>query len=586
MNFNRFFQELKRRRVYQVAITYGITAWLLAQVASLATTSFEAPVWVMKFIILFLLVGFPIALVVGWVFELTPEGIVKTPSLEEEKQVARSDNHQFNRRLNWVLGGIIGVLVLLLIYLSFGVENRVGFSKENEGIKSIAVLPFDSYTTEEEHQYFAEAIADEIRSQLLNVNGLKVVSGYSSKYYKGQNFSPKQVGDELGVDYILQGNVQQLANSVKVGVELSHTQSNNLEWSPSPFERNMEDIFRLENDIAQQIVSQLRVRISSEEKEELESLPTENPQAYQLFLRAQELLHRNRANIAELDQATDLFKQAIMLDPNFDRAHLGLAEAYMEYCLWGRISAFDGANKALNAVFRVSDNTSAEYIGLLGAINFNRREKDLAEDFLERSLEMNSNFLLAQVRLAWMVANDGDIDKAISLMNAAQSLDPKDPIHYGYKGFVWYYSGDFEKAMSTLDEGLAIHPDDNWLKWVKGYIYSGMGEYEKAIEQFTNRTVARQTNWMIGYCYGKLGETEKARFVLDYLLNRRKQGHVPAHMIASVYMGLGDFEKTIDWLEIDEKEGGHEHFYWGIPNDIKFDPLKDIARFQALIDRL
>ena len=480
---------------------------------------------------------------------------------------------------------LTALLIAAIAYLAFNQDKKGVNSKS--GKPSIAVLPFDSYDTNTENQFFAEAIADEVRSQLLSFKEMKVISGYSSKYYKGQNVSLKQVGEELGVEYLLQGKVQKLPNSVKVAVELSHTQTNNLEWAPTTFERKMEDLFRLENDIASQIVDRLQVHLTKEEQAELAVIPSENPEAYQLFLQGQELMYRNRTNFNEIDQAIELFEQATSLDPTFDRAYLSLAEAYLDFSLWGRISAHDAADEALNAIFRISSgHQTAEYFGVLGAINLNRREKDLAKQFLERSLAMNPNYLLAKVRLAWINFAEDNLEEANALLGAAHELDPKNPTYYGLMGYTWYYDRQFEKGLATVREGLALHPEDNFLKWTLGYIYSGMGEYEKAIETFTSRSVGRQTNWMIGYCYAKIGETENARFVLDYLLNRRQQRHVPAHMIASIYIGLEEYEKALDWLEIDVKEGGHEHFYWGMKSDVKYDPIRGKARFRALLEEI
>ena len=521
------------------------------------------------------------------VYALSNEGF----PVPDEKDVSGklSPEHRANakavqhKKLIKLVGGLLFILALTCFfwwYNAYRVPQLISNSH------SIAVLPFDNYADIEDQSYFAEAISDEIRSQLSSINDLKVISGYSSKYYKGQGLSSAEIGKELGVSYILGGTVQRLENTVKVGIELSNSQSGELVWSPAPFERDLDNIFDLENEISQQIVKQLRVRLTSAEQKAFVAAPTSNPEAYQLFLRAQELMDRNRTNVAELNQAIELLKQATALDPTFDRAHLALAESYMDFCLWGRIPPKEGVELALNAIFKVKNIESAEYQGILGSINFNRREIDLARELLEKSLAINSNYLLAQVRLAWIYNTEGRNNEALELIDAAISNDPLDPVYYGYKGFLHYYNRQYEQGLDDIREGLKLYPEDNFLKWTHGFMLSGLGRYTDALEVLESRTVARQTNWMIGYCYSRLGKQEKAREILNYHLERRSNGHVPAHMIAAQYVGLEDYEEAINWLEVDVNEGGHEHFYWGMKMDIKYDPLRENPRFQQLMVRV
>jgi TolB-like protein/Tfp pilus assembly protein PilF len=486
-------------------------------------------------------------------------------------------------KFKWKAGRMVMGIFLLLFSGFFIYRNYVGPPTTEDGIQSVAVLPFDNYSSKEEHQFFAEAIADQIRSQLLKIKNLNVISGYSSKHFKGLNLSSEEIGKKLGVTYIVQGNVQRSDDLIKVGVELSNTQTNNLEWSPDPFEQDISDLFKLENKIAKQIVAQLSIRLTPKEQAQLNALSTQNPEAYQIYLQADELLHRNRSNMTELNQAIDLFQKATALDPEFDEAFLGLAEAHLTSCLWGRIAAKEGLPLAQAALKNVEDQESAEYNAVMGAINYNQGDLTTAEHMLERALSLKPNLVLPYFRLAWIKNMKGQKEAAYALIDAAHASDPLDPIYYNYKGLLCYYNQDFQEGIDIIDDGLSEYANDNFLKWTKGYLLSGMGEYNKAIDILTNRSVAKQTNWVIGYCYGKRGDTEKAQAVLDHLLSKRKLGHVPAHMIASVYIGMGDKENAIKWLVINAKEGGHEHFHLGLGQDIKFDPLKGDLRFEALI---
>ena len=489
--------------------------------------------------------------------------------------------HRSTRSKKQLFRSVIAVLALFLtglfVYTQF-VATEPGASV----VRSVAVLPFDNYSSKEEHQFLAEAIADQVRSQLLRIQNLKVISGYSSKHYKGLNLSSDQIGKELGVTYIVQGSVQRSDDIVKVGVELSNTKTNNLEWSPDPFEQDIKDIFLLENEIARQIVTQLSIRLTPTEEARLNAVSTKNPEAYEDYLRADELLNRNKSNMAELDQAIDLYKEAIELDPEFDEAYTGLAQAHLTYCMWGRISANEGLALAQESLDHVKNKESGNYYSVLGAINYNQKDLKTAEYLLEKALSISPNIAMAYFRLAWIKNMKGNREAAFDLIDEGHASDPLDPIYYNYKGLLSYYNQEWPEGLAIIDAGLKKFPTDNFLKWTKGYLLAGQGNYAEAIKTFTNRSVARQTNWMIGYCYGKIGDIEKAEAVLNHLLSKRKLGHVPAHMIAAVYMGMGDRENAIKWLIINEEEGGHEHFHLGLGSDIKFESLKDDPRFQTL----
>jgi TolB-like protein len=499
----------------------------------------------------------------------------------KEAKLKRSSSQK-----NWkVWAPIAFVALILVVYFLkdlIPTQNVAAIDGDNH-VKSIAVLPFDNYTANEDNPFFAEAISNEIRSQLVGLKDLRVISRSSSKHYKGMNLSTKQIGEELNAGYILEGSVQRTANSVKISVELSNAKTEDLAWSPAPYERLSDDIFLLQNEIASQVVSQLKVQLSSQEKRKFEEASTENPEAYDAFLSGQELLQRDGGALNDLDEAVEYFKKAISLDSGFDRAYLGLAETYLAYVFWGRLSPKAAIVRATNAVEKVSDKTSGDYFGTLGSINFYKFQRDSALTNLNEALRLNPNHLMTYIKLAWIYSHDGNFEDAIDLLDQAQLLDPKSTSYEGYKAFICHYARQYDRGIDMLLEVLKDYPDDNWNNWVLGYLYAASGKNDMAIKTFQSRSVGQSTNWMLGYAYGMSGQNEKAQEILDFQLERRKNRHVPAYMIATIYLGMKDFDKTFEWLERDIEEGGQGQFIWGLSRDSKLDPLRGYPRFQALL---
>lgn len=453
---------------------------------------------------------------------------------------------------------------------------------------SIAVLPFDNYITDPQQQYLANGIADEIRTQLLSIHDLKVISRASSKFYKEKLMTLKSMGDEMQVTYILEGTVQQAQNKVKVGVQLSNPITDEIEWTLKPIERNLEDIFTLENEIAKKIVEELKIELSDQEIDQLDKIPTKNAAAYEYFKRAKELLYRGGGVIAELDKSVTFFKKAIELDPKFSRAYIGLAETYLEYIYWGREKpvkildlAFENAVRAMEL-----DDSNGECYGILGAIKFFRYEKNAAIFYLDRALELSPNAVRAYDMLAWVAVMNGDKNTAIQYFEKISSLDPLSPKQKGNIGHFYYFFRQFDEGIKILTETAKSNPDDNWIKWMLGFLQTGKGDFEAAIETFKSRTVkSNSTNWMLGYVYAKCGRIDEAEEILQYLLKKREESFVPAHMIATVYIGLGNEDKALEWLNIDVQDGRNQPFFAGLNTDIRFDSIRDNPRFQAMLVR-
>jgi TolB-like protein len=280
VNLRNFFGELKRRNVYKVAIAYAVIAWLLIQAGSILFPTFEAPGWVMKVFVAIIAAGFPIALVLAWAFELTPEGIKRTEDVAPHETMTP----RTGRKIDFVIIWVFALVIALLLYDRY----RAGktSSSSNALQKSIAILPFENLSEEKANAYFAEGIQDEILTKLAAVRDLKVISRTSTAKYQSKPDNLKTVAQELGVSTILEGAVQRAGDKVRVNVQLIDSNSDAHLWAKS-YDRELKDVLAVESEVAEQIADALKANLSPSESHVLAAVRTQNTEAYDLFLRAQ-----------------------------------------------------------------------------------------------------------------------------------------------------------------------------------------------------------------------------------------------------------------------------------------------------------
>ena len=462
--------------------------------------------------------------------------------------------------------------------------------KDKTNERSIAVLPFSNETSDASQQFFVDGLGDELRSLLLSVDGLKVIARSSSVAYQGKAYSMAQLAKELQVEYVLEGHVSQHENQLRLDIELNHTYSNKQIWAMPSIKVNLEDVHSVQSEIALSVASELRVMLSEDEKNKLAKVSTSNNDALVAYQKGLELLYRGYGKVQELSNAMDCFKKAIDLDPDFAKAYIGIADVYLEHLFWGRLPAVEVVENAKEAALKALklDPSSGEVFGVLGAINIvqrGKREQAFAD--LNKAIELSPSYLGAYEKLAFIHTFNQNFEEAKRLFEIAQELDPLSTLHIGNMGHAYYYNDLFDEGMDYIRNKLVDFPNDPWLLWIYAYLLSGAGDYQGAVDVLSQRsTSGRKSNWMLGYNYGMLGKVEEARAVLDYHIQKSKLDFVPAYMVATIYMGLGDKEACMDWLEKDWEQGGLGLFFDGLRSDPKFVRLHGEARFQALLDQL
>src|SRR6478672_3440874 len=305
-----FFDEVKRRKVYRVAAAYIIAAGGAIQLASAAFPAWELPNWALRLVIVLLLLGFPIALMLAWAYDITAEGIRATPTIATPRS---------HRRRNIIM--LVATGVILSAAAGFFLLPRVSARKID---KSIAVLPFQSLSGEKENAYFADGIQDDVLTNLSKIGDLKVISRTSVMPYRGKPSNVREIGKALGVATILEGSVRRVGNRVRVNVQLIDASNDEHLWAED-YDRDLTDVFAIQTDLAQKIAYELQAKLSPAEKAQIERKPTQNGEAYLTFVQAHDLFTRPDRFRADTEKAEQLFEQATRLDPTFAGAFAGLA---------------------------------------------------------------------------------------------------------------------------------------------------------------------------------------------------------------------------------------------------------------------
>ncbi|HJX25823.1 MAG TPA: hypothetical protein VJ252_06680, partial [Chthoniobacterales bacterium] len=345
MKIDNFFAELKRRNVYKVAVAYAVVSWLLIQAASILLPTFEAPAWVMKVLVLVIIFGFPVALILSWAFEITPEGIKLESEIEPNKSIARRTGRKI----------VALTIALAVVAAGLFVYQLVRSKSETSGLptsatipnKSIAVLPFDNLSRDPDNAYFCEGVQDEILTRLAKVADLKVISRTSTQHFKSTPDNLPQIAKQLGVAHILEGSVQKASDQVRVNVQLINALTDAHLWADT-YDRKLTDIFAVESDIAKTIAETLQARLTGSEKSSIAKTPTVNPEAYELYLKGRFFAEKRTG--ADLRKSIEYYDQAIAKDPGYPLAYVGLADSHLLLTAYGAISTKEAASPARAAL--------------------------------------------------------------------------------------------------------------------------------------------------------------------------------------------------------------------------------------------
>jgi TolB-like protein/lipoprotein NlpI len=578
VNPKNFFAELKRRNVYKVAIAYALVGWLLIQIATQVFPFFEIPNWGVRLMVLIIALGFPIALILAWAFELTPEGVKRTETVESEGRTARS------RGRAWIYVVIVaGVLSAGLFFLGSH-SNKQGAAGEAPA-KSIAVLPFENLSHDPDNTYFAEGIKDELLARLSKVADLKVISIRSIEQLKSSPDDLTQIARKFGVANILAGSVQRSTDQVRVSVQLVKGESNAHLWADT-FDRKMTDIFAIESDVAKIIAEKLQAKLTGSEESAIFAKPTENVEAHQLYLQGRYFWNRRTGE--NLKKALSYFQQAVEKDPGYALAYAGISDSCTLIPVYGAGTPKDyyprakvAAEKALQL-----DSMLGEAHASLANVLF--RYFKLAESTreFERSIELNPNYPTAH---QWygrlMLLMLGQFDRAIAEVKRAVELDPVSPIIHADLGTIYTFARRYDEAIEQFRHTLELDPQFYWghrqlglALELKGSTVEAIAEYQKALQLSDDPRVLA----FIGHAEASTGRQNEARAILAKLTEMAKTRYVSGYSFAAIHLALGEKDQALDGLEKDARErNGFEINF--VKVDPYLDPLRSDPRFEALV---
>jgi TolB-like protein/cytochrome c-type biogenesis protein CcmH/NrfG len=457
VNRTNILTELKRRNVYRAAVAYGVVAWFLTQLTTQVLPLFEIPNSAMRFVVIALVVGFPIAMLLAWVYEFTPEGIVRTEDLHPAQ--ARSIQRATGRILDFI---IIGALLLVIAMLIIG---RLPFYRQTgESIsqKSIAVLPLENLSRDPDNAYFSDGIQGEILTKLAGIGDLKVISRSSTAKYKSKPEDLKTVARELGVATMLEGSVQKAGDKVRISVQLVDARTDTHLWAKS-YDRDLKDVFAVETEVAQEIADTLQAKLSPSQSDALSKAPTRDTEAYDLFLRGEYDEHQAESGlVAELfDRAQTFYRQALERDPKFALAYARLAYSELYRHWWiGNLTSAELAEVKSNIdhALSIAPALPDAHLALAVFHYWVHRDYDSALRELDRTVELQPNSAVARAFYAWIYRRRGEWKQSLVAAERAVELDPRDPSIPADIGGTYLTLRRWSDAEHMVNRALAIDP--------------------------------------------------------------------------------------------------------------------------------
>jgi TolB-like protein/Flp pilus assembly protein TadD len=460
MDPKNFFGELKRRNVYKVAVAYAIVGWLIIQVATQVFPFFEVPNWAVRLVVLLLVIGFPVALILAWAFEITPEGIKRAEDVDLKQSITR----RTGRKLDSLIIAVLLLVIAVFAYQRFGPGQNVSVATPE---KSIAVLPFENLSEEKANAFFTDGVQDEILTALSRIADLKVISRTSVMQYKsGAPRNLREIGQQLGVAHVVEGSVQRAANKVRVNAQLIDARTDAHLWAQT-YDRDLADVFAIQSEIAKAIADQLQAKLSPNEKKAIEQPPTTDLAAFDLYSRAKSLLLTTSFSVTnerDVRKAIELMNEAVKRDPSFFDAYCQLGFAHEQlYAVIGldhtpaRLAL---AEAALQAATRLRPDAGETQLARAQYLYYGRRDYAGALAELENARRALPNDPRLFELTGYILRRRGQQEEGLRNLQRAVELDPRNFFTLQQIAVSYQYLGRYGEAIASLDRALSIVPDN------------------------------------------------------------------------------------------------------------------------------
>ncbi len=544
------FAELKRRNVHKVAVAYIIAGWAVSQGIAQVFPVFDVPNWVIRLVVLFIIIGLPIALVLAWMFELTPQGIMRTEAADAMPQAARPKKHV------WIYVVVIGAAISIgLFFLGrYTAGNKTAAATPNElPAKSIAVLPFVDLSPAKDQEYFCDGISEEILDALAKVEGLRVVARTSSFSFKAKNADVAEIAQKLNVQNILEGSLRREGNRIRITAQLVNAHDGFHIWSDT-FERELGGVFAVQDEITRSIVDALKIKFAV-------TLPPrtgQNTEAYDLYL--QGLYLSNKSDEENLRKSLNLFQRALDKDPTLSRAWVGiakvwfwLADAYVK-----PLEAYQAVESAATKALELNENDAEAHAYLSEAKRVLHWDWKTAERELQRAVEIDPNSAMAHLLFAHHRLCSGDLAGGQIELDEAKRLDPLSPLISDHQAILFLYSDRLDDAVAAAKRTLTLDPNYNYLEPTLARIYREQGKLEDALALYLKaQQGTHEPNAGLAIAYARLGRITEAQRMLQQLIDKANRGYVAGEQIACVFVALDNHDEAFRWLNraVDEHSG-------------------------------
>ncbi len=537
------FNELKRRNVVRVGLAYVLVAWLLAQVAELALDSFDAPVWVIKSVLLLLALGLPVALFFAWAFELTPEGIKKEKDVDRSQSITQNTG----RKLNTLIISVLVIAVGMLLADKFVVQSESTPPAPETTVvdtNSIAVLPFVDMSPAKDQEYFTDGLTENLLHALAQIRELKVAGRTSSFAFKGQNTDLREIGQQLNVSNILEGSVQKAGGRIRITTQLINAKDGYHLWSET-FDRDLTDIFKVQDEIAGAVATALRKSLLGDVT--TSKTTTENFEAYNAYLLG--LSYFNKRNAEDWNKAIEQFRLAVEIDPDMALAWAGLSRAYSTKTGFGTEFAegYALARSAAERAIELDPNLADAHIAMSEIQLSYDWDWSGTEESLHRAFLLRPGDPDIVTKLARLKSVRGDHLSAFEEIEQAVSQDPLNQALARTHISMLARLGRLDDALAKAEFLASATPDSGGVYYSLGQVHRRLGNFEQALAAAEKESFEFLRLELEAVIYQQLGEFETAQQKLQELIENF--GDDASWQVASVYSAWGDKDETIAALE-------------------------------------
>lgn len=552
-----FITELKRRNVVRMALLYAVAGWVILQIADVLFEQLGVPPWAFRLVFGLLVLGFPIALIFSWIFELTPEGVKRTGDVVPGDSVVG----QTGQRMNLLIVVLLVIAIGLLAANRFSPSGDVtgaGSAKSDEALvteqqpgataapeSSIAVLPFVNMSDDPDNDYFSDGLSEELLNTLVKLGGLKVTGRTSSFAFKDQNVDLREIGDTLNVASVLEGSVRKAGNRVRITAQLVETRNGYHLWSET-FDRELDDIFVIQEEIAAQVAEALHVTLLGASA----VVESSDPEAYEEYLRGVYIYQRNPDGLEPLNRAQSHFEQALAIDPEYVDALAGMFRVWDRKNRngWGEfLESLERMEQIAGELERLApeNDRTLSAIGRIATVNFDYAR---SAEYLGKAATRYPASVPVLGEYAGALTNLRRYPEAIAAIDKAGRLDPLSLDIMRWKSYINFKAGNCEVVEDVRKRALEIEPEVGRFHFYSAMcIFETSGDVSAAIALAEQEPLGWAHNTALAILYDAIGDTGKAKAHFDAMF--AEVGDAASYQYAQIYSQWGDVDSALEWLE-------------------------------------